>query len=360
MSNKYPKWIDEYAKAFHNAFTKMVPISWGPIDVMSLIASLNSAFISKVYEAITKVKNQGYKIDKIARAFSCPSVLRPALFFLTFEYQNSKPQNKAQFKEVVEYIIEILSYLTKKDVFAYESNIGHRDEEIEFILKKTDWQNGNREIARELGKLYNSLASLVFSLYKDFFPQDSHEIYGPYDASKKFGKKTILLIKHFPKIKPVELWPEIKKLKYSDVKIFQVYRNVKFKCEAIGMHSIYKGDLINNLVSYFVAVDDIPQNSVRKIKELSDYFAEIATKQSMVYEKLSKEELKMKALEWECYQFFEFFKLAQMDWRPTEKMYEAIKDKDVPDRFELEQFSSFKECTTSPEYEVYWLKDLYK
>lgn len=357
---KYPKWIDEFAKAFHNAFAKMVPITWGPVNADTVVSSLNGAFISRVHEAIIKIKKKGYKIEEVAKTFSCPSTIRIAFPFLIWEYQSSEPKNKAQFREVAEYIIKILSCLAKKDIFAYESNIAHSDKEIKTILDKTDWQTGNSQIARELGKLYNSVASLVFSLYGDFFPQDSHEIYGPYNASKKPGENTILIIKHFPKIKPVEIWPEIKRLKYSDVKIFQVFKNVKFRCEMVGMHSIYQGDIINNLVAYFVVADDVPQNSIEKIKKLSDYFAEIATEQSIAYEDLSKEERKIKILEWQCYQFVDFFKLADMDWRPTKEMLEAIKDKKVADRYELEEFPSFEGYIKSPEFEIYWLKDLYR
>ncbi len=356
---KYPKWIDEFAKAFHNAFVKMAPITWGPLNVDVLVSCLNGAFISKVHQAITKIKSKGYKIGEVTKTFSCPSTLRVAFPFLIWEYQSSEPKNKAQFREISEYLVEILSYLAKKDIFAFQSNIAHTNEEIETILNKTDWQTGNSQAARELGKIYNSLASLTFALYGDFFPQDSQEIYGPYDASKKFGENTILIIKHFPKIKAMEIWPEMEKLKYSDVKIFQVFKNVKFRCEMVGMHSIYEGDLINNLAAYFVVVDGIPQNSLEKIKELSNYFAEVATEQSTAYEKLSKEDLKKKILEVECYQFFDFFKLAEMDWRPTKEMLEAVKDKDVPDRYELEEFPPFKEYIKSPEFEIYWLKDLY-
>lgn len=357
---KYPKWIDEFAKALHIAFTNMMPCSWGPVNADEVISSLNGVFISRVHEAIIKIKKKGYKIEEVAKTFSCPSTPRIAFTFLIWEYKSSEPKNKAQFREVTEYLIEILSCLAKKDIFVYESNIAHSHEEIETILNKTDWQTGDREMARELGKLYNSVASLVFSLYGDFFPQDSHEVYGPYDASKKFGDNTILIIKHFPKIRPVEIWPEIKKLKYSDVKIFQVFKNVKFKCELIGMHSIYEGDIINNLVAYFVTIDGVPQNSIEKIKELSDYFAKMATEQSIVYDKLSKEERKIKILEWYSYQFVDFFKLAGMNWKPTKEMLGAVKDKEVGDRYECEEFPSFEEYIKSPEFEIYWLKDLYK
>ncbi len=357
MKNKYPKWIDEYAKAFHNGFVDMVPLSWGPVDAYIIFSLLNGSFLAKVYEAISVLKENKVSIDKIANSFSNPSTLRCAIYFLIIEYQKSNPKNKKQFKEIIEFFVNILKHMMKSDTFAYKSNICHSSQEIKRIINTTKWIKANKDIAREIGKLYNSLSSLVYSLYRDFFPQESCEIYGPYKASK-FGKNAILLIKHFPKIKPVDLWPESKNFKYKDIKIFQVYKNVKFKCEIIGMHSIYKGDLINNLVAFAVMVDG-KYVDIKKIKKLSNYFAEVATEQSTVYDKFSKEELKKKILEWECYQFFDFFKLAGMDWKPTKEMIATIKNKKVDDRFEMEKFPSFKEFITNPKYEVYWLKNLY-
>lgn len=355
----YPKWIDEYAKSFHHAFANMVPGSWGPLDGFSVFALLNGAFLSKIHHAIRNVKNQKISLDIIAKSFSCPSTLRVAFYFLIWEYQNRESKNKEQFREIADFFVTILRYMTKSDTFAYESNIVHSPREVEKMLDGINWNSAEAGTAREIGKLYNSLSSLVFALYRDYFPQDSHEIYGPYDASKKFGPDTIMLIKHFPKIKPIEVWPDTVAFKHKDVKILQIYRGVTFKCEAVGMHSIYEGDLINGLADYAVLVDGKYQNDPRDIKTLSDYFAEIATKQSLVYEIMSKEELKHKFLEWESYQYFDFFKLANIDWRPSESMVNAVQGKNVPLRFELEQFPSFEEFSMSQNFEVYWLKDLY-
>lgn len=360
-NNKYPKWIDECAKSFHNGFKHMVPASWGPIDVFAILGFLNGTFLSKLHEAVTILKKEKIPREKVANCFPSPSGFRAAIYFAIVEYQFSNPKNKKQFKETLEFLIDILHFLIKRDTFAYESNIVHSPDEVSKILNNISWKDGSPLVARELGKLYNSLSALVFALYRDFFPQDSNEIYGPYDASEKFGEGTTLIIKHFPKIKPVELWPEMKKLKHSEIKIFQVYsKNVVFKCELVGMHSIYEGDLINNLISYAVMVDHKFINDAQKIKKLSDYFAEVAMKQSLVYEDMSKEELKKKVLEWICYQFVYLFKLAGMDWQPTHQMIESVRSKDVADRSELDTVPTYKKYSTSPEYETYWLKDLYK
>lgn len=360
MENKnYPKWIDEYANAVYQAFANMVPSSWGPVDGFAVLTALNGTFLVKLSQAIKTIKSQNRSVDEIARTLSCISSLRATLFFLMYEYQQSNPKSKLQFREIMDFLVEVLKHMAKDDTFARISNIGHSQSEVRVILNEVKWQEGNPAVARELGKLYTSLASLAFALYRDFFPQDSHEIYGPYPACEKFGDETILLIKYFPKIKPIDLWPDFKEAKYKEVKIFQVYRNVKFRCEMIGMHSIYEGDLMKDLVAYAVLVDGEWCNDIQKIKELSQYFAELATKQSLVYENFSKQDLVKKFLEWYCYQFVDFFRLANMDWRPTEAMVESLQGKDISDRLRLDEFPSFGEYMSSPEFEIYWIKDLY-
>ena len=361
MPTPYPQWIDEYAKATHNAFTNMIPGSWGPLDLFQLLGFLNGLFLQKVYEALCQIKKQGMPVLEVAKsAFSSPSALRVSLLFLFTEYIQTNPKNQRQYKEVIEYLVEILTVLAKRDMFALKSNIIHTDKEIEELLQKTEWQKGTPEAARALGKFYTSVSNLSYALYRDFFNDEGCERYGPYDASTKFGKDTILVMTHFPRIKPIEIWPRIAKLKYSDIKIFQVYKNVSFRCELWGVHSIWGGDTINNLVAFALFVDGKRIDLPPAIEELTEYFGQCAMEQFLVYDTLSKEDLKNKNLEWLCYKFIDFFKLAGMDWRPTQAMRDAVKDKDVPDRFELETFPSFEEYTTSPKYEVYWLKDLYK
>ena len=348
---KYPEWIDEYAKSLHNAFKNMFPASWGPVDVFAVVGALNGTFIDKVHEAIQNVNNE--PVDKLAKCFSCPSTIRVALLFLVTEYHHCKNKDKEKFKEVAEFLLKILNHIMKKDVFSYSSNIVHGKEEINELVNGVPWKAGNPRDARELGKLYNSCAALSCSLYRDFYPQESNEIYGPYELSSD----TILLIKHFPKINPVELWPKFN-LKYKDIKIYQIYKDLKFKCEIIGMHSIYEGNTINGLVKYAVEVDG-KFVDIEEVKRLAEEIAEIATKQAVIYENMNQEELVKKVLEWNCYQFYQLFKLANMSWKPTKEMLEAVKGKKFPERAEFPTFPEFKEYTTSKDFDVYWLKDLY-
>lgn len=355
---KYPQWVDEFAKSMHNSFVNMVPGDWGPLDYFEYMKYSNNAFFDKLLQAIKIIKAEEYSKKEIAKTFSCPSALRCAFLFLTMEYRYSDPKNKEKFKEIAEFFVAILSSMMKEDTFCSSRNIAHSDEEIEGVLKSTSWNSADPIIARELGKFYNSCAALAFALYRDFFPQISHEIYGPYDASSKFGKDTILIIKHFPKLLPKELWPDLD-YEYKDIKIFQIFRNIKFKCELIGMHTIYEGDIIHNTAAYAVKINDTFAD-IEQIKKASEEIAEITTEQIQVYDSMNIQEIKNKCLEWECYQFADFFTLVGMDWKPAKEMVDAIKNKNIGSRTTLETFPSFEEYVSSPEYEVYWLKDLYQ
>lgn len=357
MENRkqYPQWIDEYAKSMHNAFSHMIPANWGPIDFYAVYKALNGTSFDKIYEAIQKVKNK--PIKEVVASFTCPSIIRcGALLFFAVEYQfcTRKEEVKEKFKTIVEFLINALKEINKKDIFAYSSNICHTDEEIKDIVKKIPWRKGNPKDAKNIGRMYNSLFALVYSLYGDFYPEDSNEVYGPYNLPDN----QILLIKHFPKLKAAELWPDNKNLKYSDIKIYQIFRNVKFKCEMIGMHSLYEGDITNGLVRYAVEVDG-QFVSIDKVKELAEELALTAIGQTAVYEKMTQEQIATKVLEWNYYQFFGLFKLAGLDWRPTEEMLNAVKGKKFANRIKFDSFPPYEEYINSPDYEVYWIKKLY-
>lgn len=355
----YPTWVDEYTASVHNAFIGMVPSRWGSIDYFAILPHLQGAFIDKVHEAVIKLKASGKTPAELVRVFSSPSTLRCALYFLAEEYKSIENKNKTEFKEVMEYLVPVLEAWTPNDTFALSTNQAHTPQEVSGMLAAS-FGVGSVDVARELGRLYNSAASVAFALYRDMFPQDSHEVYGPYDASEKFGPGAVLVIKDFPKIKPTDLWPGAQHFRHAHVRIFQVYKGVDFACDWIGMHSKYKGDLMQGLAAFGVEVDGAWVTDIAAIKEVRLELERVAVEQSKVYESMTYPQWVLKALEWECYQFNAFFKLAGMDWRPTQQMIEAASGAQASMGFGIETFPPIEEYATSPEFEVYWLKDLYR
>lgn len=360
MSTKTPPWVDEYTKAVHQAFSNMLPATWGPVDVITLVSYLNGSFVRKVHRAVTALKREGVLPAQAARTFSNPSTFRVTLWYLLQDYAGAIPKPSGELREVLDYLAAALQSWVKEDLFALEKNIVHSSQEVTELMQHIRWQPGDPPVARELGRLYNSLAALAFALYRDFFPQEAHEIYGPYDVSPQGGLNTILIVKHFPKIKPTELWPHTQNFQYEEVRIYQVFRQVKFKCEFIGMHSIYEGDLINGLIQYAVLANGQPVRGLEEIRQLKSYFETLATEQSQIYNDMSHAELVAKVLEWLCYEFVGMFAMAGLDWRPTEEMKDAVAGKEIADRFEADEFPPFEEFVASKEFEVYWLHKLYQ
>jgi len=138
-----------------------------------------------------------------------------------------------------------------------------------------------------------------------------------------------------------------------------VFRGVKFKCEIIGMHSIYEGDLINGLTKYATSANEQLISGSDGVQQLNSYFENLATGQSQIYDDMSHDDLVNKVLEWLCYQFVGLFKMASMDWRPTDEMRKAIAGKEIPNRFEADEFPSFEEFVASKDFEAYWLREIY-
>ena len=113
------------------------------------------------------------------------------------------------------------------------------------------------------------------------------------------------------------------------------------------------------MLAYHVEVNGEEARDLEKIREVSQYLAEKATTYFDLYEKLSKKERAEKFLEWQAYQAIDFFKLAQMDWKPTKEMLQAIQGKKFPQTTVMKTFPAYEEFIASRDFEVYWLKDLY-
>jgi phosphohistidine swiveling domain-containing protein len=357
----YPKWIDNAAKSFQHAMTNMTPSDWGPFDYQTFLQAIDGNFISKLHQAVKTVKEKGYDKETQAKAMHNISTLRVGIWYYLIEYSGitNKEPLKEKLKEINEFFIELLEYMTENDTWGYQENTIHNKDEIKKILEKTEWQPQNKNHTREIGKLYNSLSALSYAFYRDYFPMISHEVYGSYNASEKFGENHTLIIKHFTNLSPTDLWPEIKENHYKEIKILQVYKNINFKTELIGMHSIYDGNPMEDLVSYTVLINNQPVTDIEEIKKIANYLGELATEQYKIYNNMSTQDLKEKTLEWLCYIFSKFFKLAKMDWHPTQEMIKALEGKEILDRCVLEGFPNYEEYINDKKYEIYWLKKLY-
>ncbi|HEY4522532.1 MAG TPA: hypothetical protein VJH91_02780 [Candidatus Paceibacterota bacterium] len=355
MTKEYPAWIDDCARSIHQAFVGMTPADWGPLHFFECYRALNSTFIAKLYDAVTALKEAGVTPEEAVKRFASPSGFRAVFYFAILEYGLSDHTHGKEAREVFDYFNEILQRMFKRDIWAIKSNIIHTDEVIKKLESTVQWANANPDIARSVARLGNSASALSYSLYRDYYVAESQEVYGPYDL----GDDATLIIKHYPKLRPTALWQSAESFEQTDIKIYLMYRNIGFKCEFIGMHTLYEGDLMTSLEKYAVEIDGVYHNDPQAIKQKMEYIGELAVEQWKQYESMSKEDIKNKFLEWVCHAYKEFFELASMDWHPTYQMYAAFKGKDIPDRLILDGWPPYEEYVNSPDWEVYWLRELY-
>ena len=330
-TNTYPQWIDEYAASVHHAFTNMVPASWAP-DGFAVFRMLDGTFLDKLHTAVVAAKQQHIPIVEIIKCFPSPSSFRCAFAFEMWEYQYASIKNTFAQKETFDYLYSIVGQMFTSDWWGYKSNLVHTEGELAVLFGSSAWSIADRAAAQELGKLYASASALVYSLYGDFFPQDSADIYGPYDASKEYGAGAILVIKHFPKLKPAGLWDHLENTAYSDVKVMQVYQGVSFSSEFIGMHSRYDGDIMEGLRAYRVIVDGRELTTIEEIRAVRNAIAEAAARQSVIRGQMSSEDIKNKFITWLAYQYKDFFECVGIDWHPTERMRQMIAGKEIPEK----------------------------
>ncbi|MDB5238391.1 MAG: hypothetical protein JWM46_661 [Candidatus Kaiserbacteria bacterium] len=353
----YPEWIDEYARMIHMSFSHMVPSSWHP-DGFAVLRFLNGSFLKKLHAGVRELRARQIPLETVGAGFQ-PSSLRAAIYFSMLEYQHSLPKDKAAYKEIIEYLVSVLNTVMKEDVWAYSRNIAHSAHEISEMVTETPWKKGDPQSARELGLLYNSTSSLVYSLYHDFFPQDACDVFGPYDVSATHGEGAILLVKKFVKLRPVGVWSDLKNQKYSTIEIRQIYQNVSFKCEFVAMHTMYEGDLRQGLRAYAVKVDDTWLEDIEDVRNVRDEVTVFAQEQAKVRAQLTIQEIGYKFLDLLCYQYANLFELAGMDWRPTAEMKDSLAGKELPEKVVIESLPPYEEYVASADNEVYWLKDLY-
>ncbi|MEW6407512.1 MAG: hypothetical protein AB1465_02370 [Patescibacteria group bacterium] len=328
----YQKWIDQYARASYQLFSGNVLEAFQPLDFYHFFPLWYDLWLDKIYVAIQKIKKEETSLNKIVKYFPPPTSVRSFFKKIVSSFPHLSRQEVFKFKEIVSFLYNVLKHQCKKDIFAQNSNIIHTPAEINDILKNIKWQKSDKESAQNLGQLCMGIGHLINGLYNDVVTDVSWDVYGPYNISKKFkNKKTILLIRDFPNLKPIELWPEtqaVKKIKYKEIKIYTIYKNLNCHIGYIGCHTTFSGGQVTgNMLKYAIIVDGKYKNDLGEIRKLKDYFLRLAVEQWPRLKNLSFEKLKQKVLLQECYQLQRFFEFLKIDWQPTEEMKERIKDK---------------------------------
>jgi len=302
-----------------------------PLNTFYYMPLYSDLWIQRLIELMRKINSRGISVEGDINNFPNPSSIRAIIEFLVI-HQNNCQRSKKEFDipgyiGLMETLVKALTAQMIKDRFSLRSNIGHTVKEINDIFQKIDWQKGTPEISNMIGKLYLAGSSLVNGLMSDWCTDNGVEAWGPYDASKYFGENSILAIREFPRLKPIELWPETQALPYDHIIIYTVYRAVELEIQFVGCHTIFKGDLRNNLINYAVLANGDLIEDVEKIRKIIGIYLRAAEEQYHRIRRLNFEDLKQKVLEQEHYQFNDLFKFIEEDWHPSREMKDRVHGK---------------------------------
>jgi hypothetical protein len=301
-------------------------------------------WIDKVYEAVQKFRKSGKTIGEISKAMPNSSSCRFILLIMVMHLKNARVTDKQKIRALCDFFVDVVrSKTTNSDLFAHDTNFAHTELEVDDFLNKTEWEAASAESAKEIGKTTVGLATLVHSLYNDWMTDYGYEICGPYDASKKFGGKHILLVRDFKDIKPVEIWPEANDFKHKSIRLLTVYKDLDCKIAYVGCHTTYSGNLLDHLSHYAVYADGKQIKGLEGLAELSSYFLGIAQELFAKYSSLDFEEQKRKYFVQEAYQLKNFFEAVGVPWKPTQDFYERVAGKPLRESPWLDYGLSFEE-----------------
>lgn len=322
-----PAWIDDFARSSYQLFYHHDPKSHQVFNVFGLYDYYDKLWIDRLYHTIVKWNKSGASIARIAKHMPNPSSCRFVFITICMHMKNGKITDKEKVRTICDFFYKVIKFKTSgKDVFAYDSNRMHTHREINSLLKKTKWIGGTEDVAREIGKLNVGCGTMVHTLYSDWMTDYSYEIYGPYDVSKHFGEKSILLMRDFEDLKP-DYWPSKKKFKYESIRVLTVYRNLTCKIAFVGCHSTYSGSLIPHLSKYALFADGKPIRGFEGLKKLAGHYLLKAQSTFAEYQKLGFEKQKRLYFFQEAYNLKSFFEGVGVEWRPPKAFFEAVKGK---------------------------------
>ncbi len=236
-----------------------------------------------VYNRVMELKKK-ITIKEIAELFPAPDVIR--LFLQHNALVGLKVARKLGFskitqEELVEYTALLFSILEEKvkgDPFCLDGkNLLLSSEEINFILKETDWKIPKHNENKKIGSLIVTANNLCYTLFFDSWMSQGFYSHGPYEVTEKFGENTTLIVREYTNFQPKEIWPELE-MPYKKIKLLTIYKNLNAKINFVN-HIITKDSIGDKLIAYKIYLDD-KELKIEKIDELIHALHKVASTQT--------------------------------------------------------------------------------
>lgn len=324
---KYMKWIDEFSRASFGLYSGNTISAFQPLDFFHYYGLWYDLWLERIIKAMEKINAENRSYEELKDILPTTSNLRALIQKAIPAYIGSDRSKKELYARYTNFVARMLIESCPEDPFGLSRTPLYSNQKIKTIIKVTNWQPASPIEARMMGKLITAAGSLVHGLYNDVVTDFGWDTYGPFDDVLWKEAKYTMLIRNFSDLQPGDLWPQKLMASIKSFKIYQLYQGVKWATSYVGCHTVVKkGDPIDGLKYYSIIADD-KQLSTPKVNDLINELAERAEKIYLEIRKKDFEELKLMVMLQECYQLKAMFEKANIDWKPTPLMIEAVKNK---------------------------------
>ena len=315
-------WIKDFSKSAITMFKGQVIEAWQPLDFYHFFPLWYDLWLSRVAQVITTLNLEFKSYSEIKNILPLPSTMRAILIKIIPSYYANPADSKNDYRLVSNFFARMLQESCPEDPFAYSKNPFHSKTDINTIINSTSWDTVNPLVAKKIGQLITATGSLVHGFYNDLVTDLGWEAFGPYNLET--GQE--LLIRFFPNLQPLEIWPEDFLASIKELTIYGIYQEVDWKINFVGCHTTSSGKTpVEGMKKISVYADGQVLN-IEKLDNLINEFSEKAIKIYQKIRSMNLEEIKVLAMKQECYQLKKLFDQAGVEWQPTIEMQERVKN----------------------------------
>jgi hypothetical protein len=322
---KYMNWINGFAESSFKLYAGNTIDAFQPLDFFHFYPLWYDLWVERFMRVMDVLDCENKTYQELKHLLPGPSAMRAIIQKIIPTLKGVHPEHTKNFIRMANFFARMLIEACPADPFGNTTNPLHTYAEINLLIQNTPWTEGSPEIAKQLGKLITAAGSLVHGLYNDVVTDFGWDAYGPYSLFTP-GKKHQLIIRHFPDLNPSGIWDKIFHTPIHDLKIYQFYEDVEWELAYLGCHTVLKsGNPISGLRHFALEID----GSFVGSHTLPGITHELSDKAENIYKEIRKkdfEQLKEMVMVQECYQLKKMFEAAYMNWLPTHKMFERIKN----------------------------------
>ena len=243
--------VDDFKEAIFEVWQRDGKTTW-PIDLNSVSHLFIGNFDKELIEDIQALRHQGLTSKEIGRLFVIPQrIIRLIMPFV--QGMGSLGLSREQRSEHVHYLLSLADELKSGGPSNRDGrNIVLSPEESSTVFDKSrltaaDVQ-GSRLVQLLCGVLWAYAETLFFKTHG--FVREFH---GPY---LRPGEDRQYLVRDFVCLKPVEIWQECSRLRYSNARVVTAYNQLDMSIDIYNHVSIPENkSYVKNLHSHYVECD---------------------------------------------------------------------------------------------------------